>query len=776
MSTLRSRFKTLSGKILLLALLPVACFLLFIFGYVLPTLHEKLLDAKKASVQAVVDSTMGILNNQVEEIQAGRRTQAMAQERTKALISTMRFDGANYIYIQGPGPVLLAHPRKDLLNRPTDGLEPMLAKLFRDLDRVGQDPRGAFFEYQFTKEGQQGFYPKVTFVKKFQPWGWIIGAGIYMDDMEREFRTMASWITGLSLLIAVLGAVVSIRVARRIAAALGQGVHMMQEMAKGHLSMRLNMARRDEIGDLARAMDSFTDDLQQLVQGLQAIAAGDLARDFKAHDGADAINPALQKATDTLRAMSAEAQMLSRAAVEGRLSTRADAAKFQGEYLRIVQGVNETLDAVVAPVNDVMRVMGRIEQGDLTARISTAYQGDFQKLAEAINNSAGRLGQSLAGISTAASSLAQASEALNGLSAAMTRSAGQATGQTGTAATGAEHATGNVRNMAGGAERISAGVKTVAAASEDVNANLRTVAAAVEQMSANLRSISDASGQMTGSVNTVAAAIEEMSASLNEVSKNSGQAATVAGKAAKSAGTTAETVDKLGRSAQEIGKVVDLIKGIAAQTNLLALNATIEAASAGEAGKGFAVVANEVKELAKQTAGATEEIRSQVEGMQANTRQAVAAIDEIVQIISEINAISGTIAAAVEEQTATTSEISKNVGNAARGASDVARNVQQAATGANEVSRNVQTAVQGVTDITRNIGRLADGAEDMARNAAEAAREMKDVSDNVGAVNASVQGTSRGAQDTQAASKELAQLAETLLENVRRFRLGAGGG
>ncbi len=776
MSTLRSQFETLSGKILLLALLPVACFLLFIFGFVLPTLHEKLLNAKKASVQAVVDSTMGILNNQVEEVQAGRRTQAMAQERTKALISTMRFDGSNYIYIQGPGPMLLAHPRKDILNRPTDSLEPMMAKLFRDLDRVGQDPKGAFFEYQFTKEGQKGLYPKVTFVKKFQPWGWIIGAGIYMDDMEREFRTMAAWITGLSLLIAAAAAAVSVRVARRIAAALSQGVHMMQEMAKGHLGLRLNMGRKDEIGVLARAMDQFTDDLQQLVQGLQAIAAGDLARDFRAHDGADEINPALQRATDTLRSMSAEAQMLSRAAVEGRLSTRADAAKFQGEYLRIVEGVNATLDAVVAPVNDVMRVMGSIETGDLTARITAQYQGDFQKLAQAINNSAQRLGQSLSGINDAANSLAQSSASLNTLSSSMSLSAEQATGQTGTAATGTDHATGNVRNMASGAERISAGVRTVATASEEVNGNLRTVAAAVEQMSANMRSISDASGQMTGSVNTVAAAIEEMSASLNEVSKNSAQAATVAGKAAKSAGTTAETVDNLGRSAQEIGKVVDLIRGIAAQTNLLALNATIEAASAGEAGKGFAVVANEVKELAKQTAGATEEIRSQVEGMQANTRQAVTAIEEIVQIISEINLISGTIAAAVEEQTATTSEISRNVGNAARGATDVARNVQQAATGANEVSRNVQTAVQGVTDITRNIGRLAEGASDMARNAGEAAREMKDVSENVGAVNESVQSTSRGARDTQAASKELARLAETLLANVRLFRLGSGGG
>ena len=205
----------------------------------------------------------------------------------------------------------------------------------------------------------------------------------------------------------------------------------------------------------------------------------------------------------------------------------------------------------------------------------------------------------------------------------------------------------------------------------------------------------------------------------------------MASKAAQSANNTAVIVDKLGESAQEIGKVVDMIKGIAAQTNLLALNATIEAASAGEAGKGFAVVANEVKELAKQTASATEDIRAQVAGMQGNTQQAVKAIDEIVQIINEINSISGNIAAAVEEQTATTNEISKNVGDAARGANEVSRNVQQAALGANEVSKNVQEAVKGVNDIAKNINQLAGGANDVARNAGEAAKGMNDVARNV---------------------------------------------
>ena len=586
---------------------------------------------------------------------------------------------------------------------------------------------------------------------------------------------LASSATKIMISIIAVGAILAmgfgIVISGSISKPLSQGVTMMSEMAKGHLGMRLKMERKDEIGILARAMDGFTDDLQSVVQGLQQISVGDLSRDFQAHDAQDEIAPALKKATDTLRGMSGEAKMLAQAAVEGKLATRADASKYQGEYRAIVQGVNDTLDAVVGPVNEVIRVMGTIENGDLTSRIVNNYQGDFQKLAQAINNSATKLALALTEISGASNTLASSADELTATSNVMTGTAEQMTNQANTAAAATEQASANVKNMAAGVEQISANATTVAGASEEVSTNLRTVGAAVEEMSANMRTIATASEQMQSSVNSVATAIEEMSVSLNEVSKSSGQAATVAGKAAHSAGSTAQIVDKLGKSAQEIGKVVDMIKGIAAQTNLLALNATIEAASAGEAGKGFAVVANEVKELAKQTASATEEIRAQVEGMQSNTQSAVKAIDEIVEIINQINTISGTIAAAVEEQTATTNEISKNVGSAAQGAGDVAKNVTQAAIGANEVSRNVQEAVKGVTDIARNINQLAAGATDVAKNAGEASKGMNDVARNVASVSGAAKDTTRGAMDTNGAAKELARLSERLQANVAKFRL-----
>jgi methyl-accepting chemotaxis protein len=424
---------------------------------------------------------------------------------------------------------------------------------------------------------------------------------------------------------------------------------------------------------------------------------------------------------------------------------------------------------VVTPLARGVGMMEEMARGVLTSRLRMERKDEIGTLARAMDQFAEELTGTVKDIAHSSNTLASSSEELSATAGSMLSSAEQMTGQANTAAAGTEQASSNVKTMAAGIEEISANSNIVATAGEQVSANLRTVGAAVEQLSANMGTISASSERMTGGVNTVAAAIEEMSASLNEVAKNSGQAAAVTGKAAQSANSTAETVNQLGSSAKEIGKVVDMIKGIAAQTNLLALNATIEAARAGEAGRGFAVVANEVKELAKQTASATEDIRGQVEGMQNNTRAAVDAIQEIVTIINEINSISGTIAAAVEEQTATTNEISKNIGNVARGAGDVSRNVQEAAQGTVEVSKNVQQAVAGVGDIARNINQLAMGANDVARNAAEAAKGMNDVAKSVTSVNGSARDTARGASDTTGAARELSRMAETLKRAVSKF-------
>ncbi|MGX5654866.1 methyl-accepting chemotaxis protein [Geodermatophilus nigrescens] len=215
-------------------------------------------------------------------------------------------------------------------------------------------------------------------------------------------------------------------------------------------------------------------------------------------------------------------------------------------------------------------------------------------------------------------------------------------------------------------------------------------------------------GEVAASVDTVATGSSQMETAIREIAHNATEAARVAGQAVGVAENTTRTVGKLGDSSQEIATVVKLINGIAEQTNLLALNATIEAARAGEAGKGFAVVASEVKELAQETARATEDISRRVEAIQADTAGAVDAISRISSVIGEINDFQATIAAAVEEQTATTNEMNRNVAEAAGGTRQIAAAITGLADGTQQTNARVGDARQAAAELARMSGELQD--------------------------------------------------------------------
>ena len=229
----------------------------------------------------------------------------------------------------------------------------------------------------------------------------------------------------------------------------------------------------------------------------------------------------------------------------------------------------------------------------------------------------------------------------------------------------------------------------------------RSFTANSEETSAQAHVVSTATDQVNKNLQTVATGAEEMSSTINEISKNASEAARVAGEAVKTAGATNATVGKLGESSAEIGKVIKVITSIAQQTNLLALNATIEAARAGEAGKGFAVVANEVKELANQTAKATEDISQKIAAIQEDTKGAVEAIGSISGVINKINDISGIIATAVEEQSATTNEMTRNVAEAAKGSGEITHNITGVAQAANNTSASVAEAQKATEQLAQ---------------------------------------------------------------------------
>ncbi|WP_051515639.1 methyl-accepting chemotaxis protein [Candidatus Blastococcus massiliensis] len=307
---------------------------------------------------------------------------------------------------------------------------------------------------------------------------------------------------------------------------------------------------------------------------------------------------------------------------------------------------------VTRPVQRIREVLGQVAAGDMTVRAGKTGGAELEDMANSLDETLDAIGHVLLLVSDSSTRLAAASQQLNSA-----------------------------------AEGMRANAETAAGQADDVVTS---------------------AGAVASSVDTVATGSSQMESAIREIAHNATEAARIAGQAVSVAENTTRTVGKLGDSSQEIATVIKLINGIAEQTNLLALNATIEAARAGEAGKGFAVVASEVKELAQETARATEDISQRVEAIQADTAGAVDAISQISTVIGEINDFQATIAAAVEEQTATTNEMNRNVAEAASGTQGIAAAISGLAAGTQETNQRVADAQSAAGELARMSGELQE--------------------------------------------------------------------
>ncbi len=451
---------------------------------------------------------------------------------------------------------------------------------------------------------------------------------------KKIIQATGGW-SGQLLLLSLFGALflvgVAIMMKYSITNPLNRGVVMMKELSQGHLSKRLNLNRKDEIGDLANAMDQFADHLQKnVIFNMQQISEGNIDITPAIVDDKDEIGPALNNMIDAIGAMSYEISNGCLAAREGNLSNRADVTPYRGKYQEIVRGFNDTLDAVVAPLNEALAILLKMSQKDLSDRVKGDYQGYYDEIKEVINTVADNLNKALQQVAIGADQVASASI-----------------------------------QVSTGGQALSQGASEQASSLEEISSSLQEMSSMTKQNVLNAREAKGVAEAARGSANKGMDSMDQMSAAISRIKSSSDSTA----------------------------KIVKTIDEIAFQTNLLALNAAVEAARAGDAGKGFAVVADEVRNLAMRSAEAAKNTANLIEDAVKNSENGVAINAEVLKNFQDIakktnkvTQVVAEIAAASEQQDEGISQVNKAVEQLNLLTQQNAANAEESASAAQQMS------------------------------------------------------------------------------------------
>ncbi|MFH0782506.1 MAG: methyl-accepting chemotaxis protein [Pseudomonadota bacterium] len=629
------------------------------------TAHDttKIAKAYESELQSVVNlafTSVQAIYNEEGPSEQSKKDQAMK------VIKSMRYAGDNYLWINDMKPTMVMHPMKPAM----DGTDLSTYKdpngkfLFNEFVKVCAKDGQGFVDYMWPKPGKDKPVAKLSYVKLFKPWNWVIGTGVYLETAEKYFMDQAKQQIG-NLRFGPDG--------KDYFFILDTSGKMVMHPIKPSMNDTDQTDSRDPKGkplfqEMIRVCrengQGFVDYLWPKPGETEPVSKLSYVQLFKEWGWivgtgiyVDDIDKAMAKQRQGVAATLAQQKTLITAIVSAMILVVGGLLIFMAT--RIAKPIRAT-DAFFKDISE--------GQGDLTARLKVSSNDEIGDMAKSFNVFADKL-QGMVGyiaeeaveINTSAESLTQISTDLTGVA-------------------------------------------------EDTLGKSNTAAAAVEEMSANMTVVAGSMDEAAANVNAVATAIEEMTSTINEIAETSEKAREITDNAVKQSSDASISVDALGTAAREITKVLETITDISKQVNLLALNATIEAARAGDAGKGFAVVANEIKDLANQTSHASDQIKERIESIQNTTKNTVTVIENISRVVGENSEIVNTIATAVEEQSVTAREISQNVAQISMSIQEVNNNISQSS----QVSHMI---AKEISQMNKSSGKMNESAHQVQKNA-----------------------------------------------------------